>query len=311
MGVYVAVHPALKNSIFHTQTTLVFRSLEQAGAKVCFGDEFLDVVSEAGDKLIVYGGLEGEALLDKAYTFQREDRWLYVVDEQAGNDPSPYSRALSYMKYILGTDNIIVTYENAGHLSLLENARTNVLVLPQCIEHVRPRVQKTNEILVSGQLDPAFYDLPDRPFYVTRTKVAIALRKSWQDRATLLQYPGTETSKALHTRIGEGYLKTLDVFKLGVVCRGGTHDRFVGKYVEMGACHVLPVGDCPSYMPEAMKQAMVNVEWMSEEQVLKELDRLLKSLEEIERRSDAFTEETRRRYLSFLNVRRLLDEMGQ
>lgn len=311
MVVYVAVHPALKNSIFHTQTTLVFRSFIQAGARVCFGDELLDASPDVSDKLIVYGGLEGEALLDKAYVFQPENRWLYVVDEQASNDPSPYSRVLPYVKYVLRTKNVIVTYQNAGHLALLEGAGINMLVLPQCIEHIRPRVQKTGDILVSGQLDPVFYGMPDRPFYVTRTKVALTLRNEWSNRATLLQYPGTETSEALHARIGEGYLKTLDAFKLGVVCRGGTHDRFVGKYVEMGACHVLPVGDCPSYMPEAMKHAMVNVEGMSDEQTLKELDRLLKSPEEIERRSDAFTEETRKRYLSFLNVRRLLDEMCQ
>lgn len=310
MKTYLAVHPALKDSIFHTQTTLVFRSFEQAGVSVCFGDEFLDVTPEPGDKVIIYGGLEGEALLDKTYVFRPEDRWLYVVDEQSGSDPHAYSRALAYMKYMVGTKNIIVTYQNAAHLSLLQGAGTNVLVLPQCIENIRPRVQKTNDVIVSGQLDPVFYDMPDRPFYVTRTRVASALRRSWPDRATLLQYPGTEASEALHARVGEGYLKTLDVFRLGVVCRGGTHDRFVGKYVEMGACHVLPVGDCPSYMPEEMKRTMVNVEGMSDERVLAELDRLLKNPEELNRRTDVFTDETRKRYLSLLNVRRVLDEMA-
>lgn len=214
------------------------------------------------------------------------------------------------MKDVYHTKNIIVTYQNAVHLELLRNSGVNYLIMPQCIKGIRPLQTKSVGILISGQLDPNFFDPTSHDhFYTTRSRIASALKREMPNDAVLLQYPGMELSEAWHKRVGEGYLETLDVCQLGVVCRS-IRDRFVGKYAEMGACHTLPVGDCPSYMPIEMKRAMVDVETMSDVDAIAEIRRLLKNSNEIVQRSDTYSTEVNKQYLALPNVTRLLAEIN-
>lgn len=307
---YVAVHPALTNSIFYTQTTLLIETLHKAGAIICVGDELLTINPSKDDKLIVYGNVM-EHIRHQLNSFKPENIWCYVVDEQSRQDAYPYVTALRHMKDVCRTKNIVVTYQNVAHLQALKSAGANYLIMPQCIKEIRPHQTKQINVLISGQLDPCFFDPTsgDR-FYVTRTRMASALKREMPNEATLLQYPGMELSETWHKRVGEGYLETLDMCWLGIVCRS-IHDRFVGKYVEMGACHTLPVGDCPSYMPIEMKRAMVDVEKMSDIDAVIEIRRLLKSPNEIIQRSDAYSNEVNRRYLALPNVKRLLGEIAR
>lgn len=89
---------------------------------------------------------------------------------------------------------------------------------------------------------------------------------------------------------GAAYYDYLDRFQMGVLCRGGGRDRFVGKYVEFAACHVLPIGDCPSYMPREMKDAMVNTGKLWRTETVDEVKRLLNEPVELKQRQDAYTE---------------------
>jgi hypothetical protein len=211
----------------------------------------------------------------------------------------------------LEISNMVVTYQNAKHLEYLTNQCVKYLVMPQCVEAIRPLIKKENDVLISGQMDPSFFDPNDmsNPCYVTRTRISNALRRALPEQTTLLQYPGMVLSEAWHARVGVGYLETLDRFRLAVVCKASKYDRFVGKYVEMGASHVLPVGDCPSYMPTEMKRAMLDVETMSDVDAITEIKRLIASPAELKQRSDVYSNEVGKRYLSLPNIRCLLWDM--
>jgi len=108
---------------------------------------------------------------------------------------------------------------------------------------------------------------------------------------------------------GNDYYNLLDMYDFGIVCRGGIRDYLVAKYVEFGACHVLPIGDCPSYMPIEMKKAMVNVEGMSDEHDVAELRRLLSDRDELIARQDAYAAATHKYFDRAEHSHRLIQQI--
>lgn len=305
LDIWLYVNPAYCDCVFYPQTTVLFTSFKQAGVKVVVGaDDFAKVVPSPGDKLITYGNFDVVAPIVEQY-FAPDNRWIYVVDEQGGGDPAPYSRCLSYMEK-RGTKNILLTYQNAQHLASLTAKGVKFVVMPHCVLNVRPRTQKPGDILISGQQVGSYYPNRVRVANVLRQAVH---RPGTKFSVTTLPYPGFDVSTATHDIIGEKYLDYLDQFKMGAACRGDWHDRFVGKYVEMGACHVLPVGDCPTYMPLDMQRAMVDVAPMTDAQLVAEIERLLATPDELTARQDAFTAVVEKTYTALPNAQRVVKEI--
>lgn len=324
--VYIVVSHGLTNSIFYTQTTLMFEAFVRAGARVYMGtlEEMLKLTKiEVDDVVVVYGQFgKNDPELLKA--FQPKNRWLYVIDEGMFSAGSvPYEQSMRYAEDVIGTKNIIVTYRSRKHLNVLKKRGFRIINMPQCIARIRKRIDKPNGVIVSGQLDPAFFnrDNLNNPYYVERTRIAMALQdakiraflKDQNDMSSglfkFLSYPGMTTSTATHDKVGEKYLEMLDTFQLGVVCRAGFRDRFVGKYVEMAGSHVLPVGDCPTYMPAAMKRAMVNTEGMSDDAVVDEVCRLLENPSEVLMRAETFASIVSKKFMSLTNAKRVIEEL--
>jgi hypothetical protein len=298
--IYVYVHPAYTQTIFYTQTLLIYDSFRDCGAIVCVGDDFKQAKPNPGDQLVIYGNVD--VMRDVVERFAPGDRWLYVVDE-SGAGQGAYDRSLGYMAK-LNAKNIIVTYQNVAHLEKLRNAGVRYVIMPQTVPTIRPKIAKTHDILASGQLSAGIYP--------TRTRViALLNRSSLAGRTQALAYPGCDVPQTTHKIYGDRYYQHLDGFRLGVTCRAGARDRFVAKYAEMAASHVLPIGDCPTYMPEAMKKAMVNVEGLNDDQIVAELTRLLNAPEELQARTEAFTAEVAQRYIALPNMQRVVAEIKQ
>ncbi len=296
---YVYVHKAYTETIFYTQTHLVFDELRANGAHVLVGDDFKNLAANPtlDDKLIVYGNVD--FALDVVNRFIPKNRWLYVVDE-GGAGQAAYDRSLGYMKKV-NIQNIIVTYQNEAHLAKLTAAGAQYVIMPQCVPLIRPGIEKTGEVLISGQMSQSVYP--------TRTLVADSLRRHLFKRVHVLPYPGCDTPTLAHNVYGERYYQLLDGFRMGVTCRAGSRDRFVAKYAEMAASHVLPVGDCPSYMPRRMSRAMLNVEGLTDKRIADEVAHLLDSPEELQARTDEFTAVVAERYLVSPNMKRVVDEI--
>ena len=297
--IFVYVHPAYTQTIFYTQTTLIFDSFRELGEVVCVGDEFKEATPRPNDQLVIYGNVD--AYRDVVARFAEKDRWLYVVDE-GGAGQGAYDRSLGYMaRYNI--KHMVVTYQNAGHLAKLHGAGIHTVNMPQTVPGIRSKTVKTQDILISGQTSHTVYPM--------RTRVIELLnRSSLKGRTASLAYPGCDITPGVqHGPHGDRYYQHLDGFRLAVTCRAGDRDRFVAKYAEFGASHVLPIGDCPTYMPEAMKKAMVNVERLSDTQIVEELTRLLAAPDELEARTQAFTDEVARRYIALPNMRRVIEEI--
>lgn len=296
---WVYVNPAYTQTIFYTQTNLIFETLEKVGATVLVGDAFApDVVTpKRGDQLITYGNADNRA--DLISRFPPKSRWLYIVDESSVKT-GIYDTAISYMKRLHVT-HTVVTYQNTEHLAKLTAAGIDYVVVPQCMPTIRPRTTKTKDVLISGQLDVKFYPV--------RTQVANALSRFLPQHTDMLLYPGSDIPETRHDIYHDRYYQHLEQFQMGVTCRAGYRDRFVAKYVEMGACHVLPVGDCPTYMPDAMQRAMVNVADMKLSDIAAEVERLLLAPDELQARTDAFTAECERHYMVLPNVERAVADI--
>jgi hypothetical protein len=294
---YVYVHKAYTETIFFTQTHLIFDELRANGATVLVGDDFKAADPRAGDKLLIYGNVDFAK--DVVERFAPEHRWNYVVDE-GGAGQSAYDRSLSYMQK-LDIRNMVVTYQNAAHLAKIAVTGRHYVVMPQCVPTVRPKVAKMGDIFISGQMSDTVYP--------TRTRLNRLLSRALPNHVYSLSYPGCDNPNPVTTIYAEKYYQLLDGYKLALTCRAGDRDRFVAKYVEFGASHVLPIGDCPTYMPKAMKDAMINVEGMSDGEVVSEVARLLGAPGELQERTDAFTAEVEARYIASTNMERVVGEI--
>lgn len=298
--VYVFVHPAYTDQICYPQTLNVWETFSRMGAIVLYGDDFDRVEPKPADRVVGYGRFdEHRVALSR---FKRENRWHYVVDE-SNSSSGPYQKAMSYMK-LLDVPNVIVTYQNAGHLQVLRDHGIRYAIMPQTMPAIRPKITKDVGLLLSGQVSDGFYPV--------RTRVWNAVVKGGltNDLYMELQTPGQDISTRHHDTIRNSYYELLDRCKMGVVCRAGHRDRFVAKYIEMGACHVLPVGDCPTYMPLAMKQAMVDVSQMNDADACNEVKRLLVDApHELEARTSAYVSAVKENYMSDPNMAVLLSDL--
>lgn len=298
-NVYVFVHPAYTDQIAYTQTTLVWDSFQVAGATVLYGEAFRSANPTPIDQLVCYG--RPDAYFAFVARFSQQNRWNYVVDE-SNSTSKPYDRALSAMAQY-DAKNIIVTYQNNEHLDKLTRLGIRYLIMPQCIPSIRPKQPKSTGVLLSGQVHATFYPV--------RTVATRALQKLHPSHVHSLPTPGQDISTASHKTIREDYYKLLDTCKMAVVCRAGNRDRMVGKYVEFGASHVLPIGDCPTYMPDEMKNAMINVENMSDEAILAEVSRVLSSPEELNERVSAYVGAVEKHYTALPNMQRVVSSLQQ
>ena len=300
--IFVYVHPAYDQTIFYTQTQLIFESFRACNVPVLIGDAFNlnNVIPGPDDQLIIYGNVDN--YLDVVSQFPPRSRWLYVVDE-GGAGEAAYDRSLAYMAKV-DIKNIIVTYQNEAHLDKLFRRVKHLAFMPQTVPCIRPRKAKLRVILVSGQLHEHVYP--------TRTRLAkLCLTAPLSECSHFLPYPGSDLPTSTHSYHGDEYYKLLDTYTMGVVCRAGDRDRFVAKYVEMGASHVLPIGDCPSYMPRPMQRSMLNTEGMSDPDVINEVTRLIDNPEELAERTHEFTSVVAQRYLALPNVVRLLNDIRE
>jgi len=299
--IYMYVHPAYADCIFYSQTTALFTSLKQAGVVIATGDdEFSKCLPLPSDKLITYGVFDNVSALVERW-FLPENRWMFVVDEQGGGDNGPYSRALSYMQK-RDAKNILVTYQNAKDLMFLTNSGVRFSIMPHCVLNVRQLTNKTRDVIVSGQFDQNYYPV--------RTRVAGLIQGYLKNNVEVLPHPGFEISTAHHNLYGERYFEHVETFRMGVVCKAGWHDRMVGKYIEFGACHVLPIGDCPSYMPKAMKESMLDVSEMKDADLISEVARLLATPDELNQRIETYSECVAAYYTALPNARRVVEEIS-
>lgn len=296
-NVYVFVHPAYVDMICYPQTQLIWDTFQSCGADVRYGDAFNSVSPRPGDQVVFYGN--HESYMHVASRFVPEARWLYVVDE-SNTTSEPYDKALDAMKK-KDVKNIIVTYQNSAHLNKLTENGVRYVIMPQTMPAIRPKVNKKQVVLISGQMCNAFYP--------TRALVAHALHKQLPQYVQQLETPGQDISTKRHDTIREKYYSLLDTCTMGVVCRAGNRDRFVAKYIEMGACNVLPIGDCPSYMPEEMKRAMLNAEGMSPEQIVSEVQHLFLAPNELQSRIDSYVAGIKQHYLTLPNMQRVMSEI--
>lgn len=299
--VFVYVHPAYTDQICYPQTLNVWESFDRCGAIVKYGADIRTIDPQPGDQLVGYGRMD--EIRDVSDRFPRHDKWHYVVDE-SNSSSGPYDKAHSYMQ-LLNVGNIIVTYQNQAHLARLTELGYRYVIMPQTMPVIRPPVAKVHGILLSGQVSDSFYP--------TRTRAWNALSNGMpRGLVYSLGTPGQDISTRRHNVIREEYYKLLDQCRMGVVCRAGKRDRFVAKYIEMGACHMLPVGDCPTYMPDEMKQAMVNIEGMGQPEICTEVKRLLVDApDELAARTAAFTAGVARHYMATPNMERVLREIRQ
>lgn len=304
------VHEAVLDCVAYTLSTVLPEAFKAAGAIVLLHEEFGSFQPHEEDHIISIGGIDD--VKEMVHRFKPEHRWHHVVDVEKLGDAVPYARATTYAQNVVGTKNLITTYETKTHMEALEAQGFRHVTMPHCMMDIRPRVKKTHGIAVSGQLDIAAPGAEgSKPqLYVTRTNVAQALIHSgFGQDVTWIPHPGHSLSELRHDVVYDQYMKMLDVHCLSVTCKGSRRDSLVGKYVEFGACHVLPVGDCPSYMPEEMKLAMVDVEKMTRPQIVAEIKRLLASPEELTARTEAYVEQVRKHFLGEPNARRVMQEI--
>lgn len=311
--VHLLISESMLDIVAYTVSKVLPDSFEQCGANVITHDQLTSVSVGAEDRIVIVGGSSGLEQTIKSM-FKPEHTWLFVLDEQRAGDPVPYERASTYAREALNTSNLVTTYENAVHMEWLENRGIRHVTMPHCVPDIRQYVAKKSDVLASGQFDvrPGFFigAGSTKDYYVTRSDVAEALMHSdLVKRTTWLPHPGHSLSTLTHDAVYDRYMEILDEHRFAITCKAKEHDRMVGKYVEFGASHVLPIGDCPSYMPQAMKGAMVNVEGWSGPQIVAEVKRLLANPDEFEARTEAYVRCVKERYLGVPNAARVMREI--
>lgn len=309
--VVVLVHDAIFDCVAYTLSTVLPEAFRSAGAIVLLHKELGSFQPQENDRIISIGGIDD--VKDLVFRFKPEHRWHHVIDVEKLGDAVPYVRATAYAQNVIGTKNLITTYETKEHMKMLEAQGFRHVTMPHCMMDIRPKVEKSYTMLVSGQMDMMNTETgAESKLYVTRTNVAVALMGSdLCNVVSWLQHPGHSLVGGRHDVVSEKYLQSLDLHCMGLLCKGSRRDSLVGKYVEFGACHVLPVGDCPTYMPQEMKLAMVDVERMTRPQIVAEIKRLLANRHELAARADAYVEQVRKHFLGEQNARRVMQEVCQ
>jgi hypothetical protein len=269
--------------------------LKEAGAVIIGEPEFAllahrDKRVAPTDKVVGFFNTSENAKLLFSAVHPR-NRWTYVIDTKVNPDGTgAYAGRIAYCQEH-SISHAVVTYVGARDLQQLALAGISYLGMPHCSPEPRVRRQKVAHLLFTGAVHDTVYP--------TRARLSKVLGPPMPCAA-----PRT-TGKP----VGEEYYEMIEGYNLGIVDRSGIRDYMVAKYVEFGACHVLPVGDCPSYMPIEMQQAMVNVEGMSDDEVKSEVARLLSRPEELMNRQDAYTAATHKRFDRRTHSRRVVQSI--
>ena len=248
-------------------------AFQNRGALVLEEERFLatnrgQLLVPHGDRIVNFYCDDPKAVWERCLP---QFRWNYSIDEVSKEDGRAYATKIKQCK-----DNdcskIVITFANPKHLGSLHATGISHVGMPFCPPRIRPRTSKPRLVAAFGSFHPKTY--PER----TRVRDILV---------------GALTSRNVHQFVnppvtGEKFFEVLDGYQFGIVDRAGYRDRFVAKYVEYGASHVLPVGDCPSYMPIDMKQTMVNTEGKDARWIIGELNRLLQDPKELSQRQEAY-----------------------
>ncbi len=270
------------------ESEYLVNGLKQAGAFVMEEREFIllahrDKKVLSSDKLVGFFNTgENAKLLFSAVLPQ--NRWTYAIDTKVKTDgTAAYAGRIAYCREH-DINHMIVTYINPNQLRELYNAGINYVGMPHCSPERRKRQVKTQGILMSGTYNTETYPV--------RTRLMSLFEHSMSDAVKSI----ATVAQSAKRPTGNAYYDVLDQCQLAVVCKVSNRDQLVAKYVEFGACHVLPVGDCPTYMPDEMKRSMVNIDGMSDEYLVSELRRLLANPAELTARQEVYCAATHRHF---------------
>lgn len=269
----------------------VLAAFARVGAVVVEEAVFLQRTSIGTDDKLV-GFFINDHNVERVFAYARpENRWTYATDERATPDGAAYHGRIEFC-HRLNVRRMVVTYQNERHLRCLREAGIGYVVMPCSVPRRRRRTEKSHAVFAAGAFDPAAY--------TTRFRVRKALWEAdnWSNRVV---------HAYIEPVTGEAYYDVLDRYQLGIVCRADYRDRMVQKYVEFGMCHVLPIGDCPTYMPHDMRGAMVNVESVPDAAIVAEVKRLLANPTELTQRQEAYSSAVHRHYDLETNARRVIE----
>lgn len=295
MSVFIVDSKEWRNCVYEDSRRRI-KDLVAAGAISIDVEEALQAEFSEVDTVISFVHPPGTQ-----FKVKPERHFLFTNDEAATSATEAYGRQIKRCREHSIKGGVIVTYANKEHLKCLQGAGLHAIHYPHPLPGHRQRRQKTpGKVLISG--DQTYNTYPGRVL------AAAALLPAGLTH--FLEHPGTELNRASHQFVGDKYLELLDLYHMGTVCRAGYRDRMVAKYVEMAACYVLPVGDCPSYMPSELKALMVNTEQMNPHQVREEVKRLFFSAEEeLHQRQERFHDLCAELYDGPTLAKRVLEEV--
>lgn len=280
----------------------VIAGLARQGGISIEENDFIRCRTEPND--VIIGFFVSDTLSRQVYDkVQPRYRWMYLVDTKINDDDGSmaYQGRIEYAN-VCGIKNALITYPIDRYSQRLHDNDIRTVVMPCCVASRRARTNKYNGIAMTGTYD--------QKVYPTRYRLGELFRERLPGVAGLPVPRGTINATA-PTLKGAAYYEMLDSCNMAVVCRGGLRDCLVAKYTEFGMCHVLPVGDCPIYMPDDMKRLMVNVEGRSDEWVVNEVKRLLNTPDELYARQEAYSMLVHQRYDLLANAGRAIEEISK
>lgn len=293
------------------ESEYMLAGLKEAGAVVLEEREFAllahrDRRVHSVDKVINYCiSAENVDLIFSAVV--QQNRWTHVIDTKVKPDSTgAYAGCIERCKRH-NVPNVIVTYDNPQHRQVLSSAGVRSVCMPQCVPSRRKRTQKTGGILLSGTFIPHVYPVRERLKVLFEGQLPHVTHSI--ARTAYPTHPTGQDPKTLVRPTGSAYYDILDGYQFAVTCKMGACNIAVAKYVEFGMCHVLPIGDCPSYMPQVMKDNMLNVEGMTDQQIVAEVNRLVATPQELNHRQEAYSECVHQTYDLRTNAHRVMQEI--
>lgn len=235
--------------IFSKQAWVTFKEFQKHGVTLLSEAQFIHTDISSEDTVIIYISFQSDAAREKLAAISCK-KIVWTVDESKSD--GVLFRTVHELCDQIGSKSVILTYPSERNISHLVERGYETFTLPFSITALRPRAEKTIDIVISGQLDHVYYPV--------RTRLVELLQQTNRYKIAFLPHPGNSYSEARHTYIGEKYYELLDQCKLGVTCHAGKRDRMLLKYIEYGTSWCLPIGDKPSYMNEAMASSMVSVD---------------------------------------------------
>jgi len=252
------------------------KELTKLGVECCsqgkFFSEFYHKIGQ-DDIVIMWVGTRNESWLD-AMSNLKCRKFLRNIDS-CKSDRILFKREQEIF-FRVGFEAMLVTYCTDYNRNFLLERGIKSIDYPHLIDFSNSRdiekVEKKFDILISGQLSEKSYP--------TRTKLANLFLKEDNKKkykVAYLQHPGHSKSQVIHQFYGEKYVDLASACKLSITCTGDD-DALVLKYLEFAKAASLPLGDCPSNMPEKAKLSMLEIsKEMSDEKILSIVDEILRN----------------------------------